>query len=85
MADQKTVNEMAKKIVTNNIEELKHDKYLELNPQQIGTSFFIATIYKVCNTTNYRVIQYLNVVSNIISIITMFFILKQFLNEYKFN
>ena len=85
VADQKTVNEMAKKIVTNNIEELKQDKYLELNPQQIGTSFFIATIYKVCNTTNYRIIQYLNVVSNIISIITIFFILKQFLNEYKFN
>lgn len=85
VADQKTVNEMAKKIVTNDIEELKQDKYLELNPQQIGISFFIATIYKMCNTTNYRVIQYLNVISNIISIITMFFILKQFLNEYKFN
>lgn len=85
VADQKVVHELAQKIANGEEEQLKKSEYLERNPQQIGTSYFIATIYNIFNSTNHQIIQYINVLCNIVSIIFMYLIMKQFLKEYKFN
>lgn len=85
VADQKVVHDVAVKIVEGNASELKGDVYLELNSHQIGISCFLALIYKVFNSTNYHIIQYLNIICNIISIMGIYCILKKFLNKYKFN
>lgn len=85
VADQKEINQIATKLANGEIEQLKENHYLELNPQQIGTSFVVATIYRVCHSTNYHIIQYFNVVCNIVSIVMMYIIMKQFMKEYKFD
>lgn len=85
LADQREVHQIAEKIVNGQMDELKQSKYLQLNPQQIGTSYFIATIYTVFHSTNYAIIQYLNVICNVVSIITLYLIIKHFFKEYAFN
>lgn len=85
VADQKEVNDIAILIVNNETEKLKENNYLELNPQQIGTSCVIALIYKIFNSTNFHVIQYVNLICNVISIFVIYSVIKQFLKEYKWN
>lgn len=67
------------------METLKNSGYLEKYPNQIGTVFVFGTIYKIFRTTNYRLIQYSNVISNIVTIIFMYLILKQLGKKYKIS
>ena len=49
----------------------------------MGTIFTFGTIYKIFRTTNYRLIQYINVIANIMTIIFMYLILKKIEKKYK--
>ena len=51
----------------------------------MGMVWIIGNIYKVFRTTNYRLIQYINIIANIITFIFMYLILKKVSNKYKVN
>lgn len=51
----------------------------------MGTIYTFAIIYKIFGTTNFRLIQYMNVVANIITIIFMYLILKKLEKKYSVN
>ena len=75
--DSKTVHNIAVAFVENNKEMLNKSTYLEKCPQQIGTALFFSVIYKVFGTTNYRIIQYLNLLANFLTIIALYKIIKK--------
>lgn len=85
VADQRVVNQIANEIVNGNNIEKGNIEYIERNPQQIGMAYFIATIYTVFNSTNYHIIQYFNVISNVISIICLYLMMKKSMKKYPFN
>lgn len=84
-ADANTVHELATYFIENNQEKLVKNAYLEKCPQQIGMSLFFAFIYKIFGSTNYQIIQYLNIVANILTILALYKILKKIDKENKMN
>ncbi len=64
-------------------EKIRTSGYIEKYPNQMGTIFVIGTIYKVFGTTNYRLIQYINILANIITFIFMYLILGKLEKKYK--
>lgn len=75
--DAKTVHDIAVVIANNKMDTLKNSVYLEKCPQQIGMSLFFALIYKIFGSTNYQIIQYLNIIANILTIIGIYKITKK--------
>lgn len=65
------------------MEKIKTSGYIEKYPSQMGTIFVIGTLYKIFRTTNYRLIQYINIFSNLITFIFMYLILKKLEKNYK--
>lgn len=65
------------------MEKIRTSGYIEKYPNQMGTIFTFGTIYKIFRTTNYRLIQYINVIANIMTIIFMYLILKKIEKKYK--
>ena len=67
-------------------EELLNKEYLEIYPQQISLSAFYALILKIFNTENVKVLQYLNVIANIFTVLGLYSIAKIIQNkENKLN
>lgn len=83
--DSKSVNDLAMKLATGDLESIRTSGYIEKYPNQIGTITILATIYKIFGTTNFRIIQYLNVFANIVTILGMYAILKKLGNKYPIN
>lgn len=79
--DAKSVNDLAIALSKGDIEAIKSDKYIEKYPHQIGMVTVFAVLYKIFNTTDYHLIQYLNIVANIFTILGMYEIIK----KMKFN
>lgn len=67
------------------IEKIKTSGYIEKYPSQMGTVYVIGTLYKIFGTTNFRLIQYINIVSNIITFIFMYLILKKLEKKYNIS
>ena len=65
------------------MEKIKTSGYIEKYPSQMGTIFVIGTLYKIFGTTNYRLIQYINIFSNLITFLFMYLILKKLEKNYK--
>lgn len=59
--------------------------YLQYYPQQLTLSAIIALIFKICNTTNYTILQYINVICNIFTILGLYAIVRSFSEKYKIN
>lgn len=83
--DSKSVNDLAVSLATGDIEKIKNSGYIEKYPNQMGMIFIFAIIYKIFRTTNYRLIQYINIIANIVTIIFMYLILKKLEKKYKVN
>lgn len=79
--DAKTVHNIAIAFVKNNKDVLYKSTYLEKCPQQIGMALFFSIIYKVTGTTDYKIIQYLNILANILTIIALYKIIKKIDNK----
>ena len=66
VGDQKTINDDAIKVLNNGLSSLKDNKYYQINPQQLGIVYFISILYRLFNTTNYRLLQVFNLISNLL-------------------
>lgn len=81
--DQGEVYKVAVNMYENKWDELKHYQYLEVCPQQITISAAFAGIFKIFSSTNVRILQYLNVAANVLTIIAMLLISKNIGKQYK--
>lgn len=70
-------------MLNGDIESIKNSGYIEKYPGQIGTIYVFAFIYKISGKTDFRLIQYLNIIANIVSIVFMYLILKILEKKYK--
>ena len=80
--DSKSVNDLAVQLAQGDIESIRTSGYIEKYPNQIGTILVFTTIYKIFGTTNFRVIQYINVLANIMTIVFLYFIAKKLQKKY---
>lgn len=83
--DQDSVYSTAVKMYEDKFDELKGSQYLELCPQQITTALSFSIIFKLFSTTNVKLLQYINVVANILTVIAIILICKLLENKYKMN
>ena len=83
--DSKSVNDLAIELARGNIESIKTSEYTEKYPNQIGMIIVFSFFYKIFGSSNYRIIQYLNIVSNVLTIIFMHLILNKVSKKYKIN
>ena len=70
--DSLSVYEISKGIVLEGMDYINNNSYLEKCPQQISMSFFFSIIFRVFSTTDYNVIQLLNIVANIFIILGIY-------------
>ena len=80
--DSKSVNDLAVQLAQGDIESIRTSGYIEKYPNQVGTIVVLATIYKITGTTNFRAIQYTNVLANLITIIFLYGIAKKLQKKY---
>ncbi len=59
--------------------------YIQYYPQQLTLATVIAFIFKIFNTTNHIILQYINVIANIFTVCGLYSILKSLSKEYKIN
>lgn len=59
--------------------------YLQYYPQQLTLSAVISFIFKILNTTNYIVLQYMNVICNIFTVLGLYAITKTLTEKYQIN
>lgn len=60
-------------------------RYLEYYPQQITLSSIFSLVFFIANNTNYIIIQYLNIIFNIISMIGLYVIVCELSKKYNIN
>ena len=83
--DQLSVYNTAKNLYSGNTSELINNMYLQLCPQQINISIIWSIIFKLFHSTSIRIIQYINVFANVISLITLLKIAEELNSKYKIN
>lgn len=87
--DQEKTYNAAVAIAEGNIyEEIQKDNnvaYFESYSQQFGTAFIWSIIFKLIGTTNFTVIQYSNVIANVITIFSIYLICKELSKKYNVN
>ena len=84
-ADSAQIMEISKSISGfSNLTEYSHN-YLAYYPQQITLSVLFSGVFNAFGKVDYRIIEYLNVVCNLISMIGLSFILKHFSKKYTVN
>lgn len=84
IADQLKVYEAASDMYENNWEKLKSSKYLELYPQQLTLAFVYSLVFRVAGVS-IEVLQCLNVVANIFTMLALMLISKLLLKDYRVN
>ena len=83
--DSESVNNLAIDLANGNMESIRTSEYIEKYPNQIGMITIFAFFYKIFHSNNFKIIQYLNIVSNILTIIFMYFILNKLSKKYNIN
>ena len=68
-------------MLTGDIDAIKSSGYIEKYPYQMGMVWVVGNLYKIFRTTNYKLIQYINIIANIITFIFMYLILKTTLKK----
>lgn len=82
ISDQSMVVYCAEKILDHDLESiLDPGNYLSRNPHQLGFVLLIASIFKIFNTRNVIFVQVFTVLTTFISVITMYFIVKELFEE----
>lgn len=74
--DSKVVNDSAISIINKGFKSLYKNAYLEKAPHQIGMVLFFSLIYKIFSTTNFHLIQYINVIANVFTIYGLYLIMN---------
>lgn len=59
--------------------------YLAYYPQQITLSAFFSGIFGIYGKVNYRIIEYINVICNLGSMLGLYFIIRYFSRKYQIN
>ena len=79
--DQYYVYNIAVEISEGNIGNLTQKDYLQMYPQQISLSSFYAFIFKILNTSNIKLLQYMNVIANCFTAVGLYLIMKIIANK----
>lgn len=85
VGDQLTTYETARVLYESNGTELINSDYMEKCSNQIPLAFIWSNIFHIFSSSNYQIIQYMNVVMNVASIIAILLIIKQISKKYKTN
>lgn len=83
--DQGEVFSAAVKMYENKLNELNGSKYFEMCPQQITIFAVFGTIFRLLSNSNVKVLQYANVISNVLTIIAIIMIDKKVDKYYNIN
>ena len=83
--DQLSVYDVAKFIYNGNTSKLLNNRYLQLCPQQINISIVWSIIFKIFHSTNIKIMQYINVIANVGSLITLLKISDELEPKYNIN
>ena len=75
--DSLTVNNLAISLSQGDIEKLQNNQYIEKCPHQLGMIAIFAGLYKIFRTTDYHLIQLINIVANVFTILGMYAIIKK--------
>lgn len=59
--------------------------YMQEYQQQFTTAFFWSILFRIFSSTDYIIVQYINVLCNCITVIAIYLITKQISKEYKTN
>lgn len=81
-ADSEQILKIAKCILGKNEWHQDIFNYIQYYPQQLTLSVIIAMIFKIFNTTNYLIIQIINMLSNVLTILGLYAILKEMKKKY---
>ena len=95
VADQKTTYNLAVAMKEGNITKflegrtyegaITNDIYVERYQQQITLAFIWNIIFRILNSTDYKIIEFLNVICNTVTLISIFLISKELSKKYKVN
>lgn len=83
--DQKETYDLAVKMYENKVEETKNLQYFELYPQQLTLATAYLVIFKIFNSTNVIILQYCNIISNVMTIIALLLLTNTLSKQYKVN
>lgn len=83
--DQLSVYDIAKYIYHGNTSKLINNRYLQFCPQQINISIIWSVIFKIFHSTDIRIMQYINVIANVVSLITLLKISDELNTKYNIN
>ena len=84
-ADSEQLIVIAKEIINGNGLSEYCTNYMAYYSQQIPLVAIIVMIFKIFNTTNFLVFEYLNVICNIFTILGLYFITRRISKEHKCN
>lgn len=85
VGDQLSVYETAKGLYENSGNELINSGYMERYPQQISLSYVWNIIFHICSNSSFKIIQYINAIFNVISIVAILLIINQLSKKYETN
>ena len=83
-ADSQTVIITAEEIFKGQ-ENLTYRNYIQYYPQQLNLALTFTAIFKLFNSTNIEILQYLNVVANVLTILGLYAITFEIGKEIKIN
>lgn len=85
VGDQLSAYETAKILYESDGQEFANSEYMEKCSNQITLSFIWSKIFSICSSSNYKIIQYMNAVMNVVSVIVIVLIIEQISKKYKTN
>ena len=83
-ADSQTVIITAEEIFKGQ-EDLTYKNYIQYYPQQLNLALTFTAIFKLFNSTNLEILQYLNVIANVLTILGLYAITFEIGKEIKIN
>ena len=83
--DQEKVYDAGVLMYEHKIEELLKSEYLEKYPQQITLATLYVVIFKIFDSTNILILQYINAIANTVTILAILLIAKQIGKKYQTN
>ncbi len=83
--DQQRTYYAAKSIYEEDGKYILRKQYFELYPQQLTTAAIWGNIFKIFRSSNYKILQYLNIVCNCLTLLAIYLITKELSKKYKVN
>ena len=83
--DQERVYDTAVLMYEGRMEDMLKSEYLEKYPQQITLATLYVRIFKMFNSTNILILQYINAIANAVTILAIILISNQLGKKYQTN